>query len=1047
MMVPLGADGETDVVVRHRIGRRLGLACLAFLLLISCGSSNEGPAGGGTPALLVFEADDELDDYLVEALSAYLKTITGESPRVERLSAGTSTDVERLAESAGAGLVFVANAHRLANDIVEANRVAALEGQNFLLITKDVGNWANALGSQGATIVYSAGNDSLARQYAAYEYVRRFGVRFFHPEEEYVPNVPKGELRRLAALPTVVARRDASGQAQDEYTADFSSRSYSYHGAHPLEPLESFSDASHPIDEAKHVNEWMIKNRGNLMRGTMGGVASDENYSKRAAELETLRKFWGFPRSSGIRFHDQQQGGTGGVVDKNGSTPVKQQIEEFVAKRLEGVPDAYSFGMGFGPTEFTVTPDKETVDWLNWAGQAALAIKPDIQVLINIHITGSQPTENYDDLGCPGGINKDSRGDYYDLAFHTDSRFALKVHTVMFYPLEGPANVYNQKTFSHKLCLMQKASAAGRPIDYFPEGSWWLSFDNPIPVYLPIYIWSRGRDIELLKPLLKSRGTGTLKGHRMFNSGQEWGYWQQDYAVGLWHWNADVSFAEVLGEMFDPFCAAEELGKGCEARSEAVTVMTEYMAHQRKYFLNKEDYRGVAGGIFAYFSGEDPAEEIGAKTGLSFQLVRVAFSEVNRWSQIQLDHFKATDLAVLKKMEDDHAAWLGRLEALKSKIPSAGKTWLAEVIDGIEINLLRARQTHALYSAVIAYREAILAAGDDLEKGAAAGTLAAQADWERAVQTLSDAEVVIRRREGAYRYPAAQVYGGGVTPETAVPNGTTYPWRVHTKTHLLSYWKNRHEQVKGLLAGTTASPLEFSVSPVFAAADKALNFHWPQSEDISVTASLDGQPVAVGTESTDLGASAGYWPIDVDIEVNGASEKFAGGVVRSATIATTPMEGFSLSQPESSLAQNVLKTVFPALQWAWLAGEKPALVFSHLQGNGQARYSDVIHTEVIETQEGFSTSTLAFTLPITDPSTGSPVADMSLTNVVISGKSSLDSPLVMTGDIALSDLVAALVKMAGFEETGAVAMLSALLGFDPLDPPSTIAFSGSATLQ
>lgn len=1017
------------------------------LFLISCGASGPGPVGSGTPALIVFEDGDELDDYLVESLSGYLKTVTGEAPEVKRLGSGQSAGVDALAQEAGAGLVFVASAHRLASDVVDAQRVEELKDQNFLLVTQEVGQWTNALGSQGATVVYAAGNNALARQYAVYEYLRRFGVRFFHPEEEYVPRVPNGELRRLAARPTVLARLDAAGKASDEYTADFAKRSYSYHGAHPLEPLESFSDAAHPIDEAKHVNEWMIKNRGNLMRGSMRGISSEENYAKRVAELEALRIFWGFPRGGGIRFHNQQQGASNPIVDKTSATPAKQQIEEYVANQLEQIPDADSFGMGYGPTEFTVTPDKETVDWLNWAGQAALAAIPDIEVLINIHITGSQPTENYSDLGCPGGINEDGRGDYYDLAFHTDSRFALKIHTVMFYPLEGPANVYNQKTFAHKLCLMQKASEAGRPLDYFPEGSWWLSFDNPIPVYLPLYIWSRGRDVELLKPLLASRGTGTLKGHRLFNSGQEWGYWQQDYAVGLWHWNADVTFDDVLGELFDPLCAPQELGTGCDARTEAVALMTEYMAHQRKYFLNKKDYAGVAGGIFAYFSGEDPAEEIGAKTGLSFQLVRVAFSEVNRWTQVQLEHFKSSDLAVLADMEKAHLAWLARLEALESKIPAAGKSWLAEVIDGIEINLLRARQTHALYSAVVAYREAILAAGDDLEKGAEAGKIAAESSWQLAVTTLVDAETVIRRRESAYRYPASQEYGGGDTPETAVPNGTTYPWRVHTKTHLLSYWKNRHEQVKALLAGSSASPLEFSVSPVFGAAGKALTVHWPLSEAISVTASFDGKSLEEGAETIDLGAASGYWPIDVKVEVNGGTENFKGGVVRSSTIATTPMEGFTLSQPESALAQNVLKTVFPPLKWAWLDGDKPALVFSSLGGNGQAAYSDVIYAEVTESDTGFSTSSLAFSLPITDPSTGSPVADMSLTDVVVTGKSALDAPLLMTGNIALSDLVAALVKMAGFEESGAIAMLSALLGFDPLDPPSSVAFSGSASLQ
>lgn len=174
--------------------------------------------------------------------------------------------------------------------------------------------------------------------------------------------------------------------------------------------------------------------------------------------------------------------------------PPQQQIEDYVDAQLEAAgPDLAEFGIHFGPTEVTVTPDQQTVDWINWAGRRVLSRRPDLPVSINNHITGSQPTEHFGDLGCPTGTNESGYGDYYDLSFHTDPRLGVRVHTVMFYPLEGPAHVYNQKTFAHKLCLMERASAQGRPLVYFPEGSWWLSFDNPVPVYLPLYMWARLR--------------------------------------------------------------------------------------------------------------------------------------------------------------------------------------------------------------------------------------------------------------------------------------------------------------------------------------------------------------------------------------------------------------------------------------------------------------------------------------------------------------------------------------------------------------------------
>ena len=53
---------------------------------------------------------------------------------------------------------------------------------------------------------------------------------------------------------------------------------------------------------------------------------------------------------------------------------------------------------------------------------------------------------------------------------------------------------------------MQKASAAGRKLIWFPEGSWWLSYDNPIPVYLTLYIATRANTEKTFKEFLEDNG-------------------------------------------------------------------------------------------------------------------------------------------------------------------------------------------------------------------------------------------------------------------------------------------------------------------------------------------------------------------------------------------------------------------------------------------------------------------------------------------------------------------------------------------------------------
>jgi hypothetical protein len=783
-------------------------------------------------------------------------------------------------------------------------------------------------------------------------------------------------------------------------------------------------------------------------------VASKAAYDKRVKELESLRKVMGFPKTAGITLHNEQQGASA-AVDRSSSVPPKQQIEEYVTKQLANHPDAVEFGIHFGPTEFTVTPDKETVNWLNWAGQKALSLRPDIRVVISTHISGTQPTQHFDDMGCPPGTNPDGKSDYYDLSFHTDKKLAVKMHTVMFYPLEGPAFVYNQKTFAHKLCLMKKASEQGRELVYFPEGSWWLSFDNSIPVYLPLYMLTRKRDVELLKPLLQTHGKGGLFGHRMFTSGHEWGYWQQDYAVGLWHWNVDISLKAVLGDLFDPLCEAKDWKKGCAAKTEAINVMIELMNHQKKALLLQKDWKGLEGGLFPYLAGEDPADEIAAISGFEFRPVKVAFRLFLKWDSKQLKVFKESDLKALQEMDRLHKGWLDRLQAIKKDVPQAGVAWLDEVMDGIENNMLRARHTAALYSAVIAFREAQLRNEEARKKDPDAKLddpkQAAAAHWKVAEESLKQAEVVIRRREKQYRYPGEQVYGGGDTPDTQVPNGTTYPWRVHYKTHVLSYWTNRHQQVKDLLDGAGGSNNSLVLSPTIAAPGEPLTITWPPLKGLQASVTIGGTSVQTSDKRFDVGDKEGYWKVEGKLVLDGRDIQLAGGVVRAKIRAVSPPKSFSLTEPDSPLAKSVLNSLFPSILWAYVPGVKGGLAFApDLDNDGAADFSDVVFASIPDGKTTFSTLPVSFPMPVPDPATGQNALVVRATDVVFSGEAKegkLLTPIKMAGNLVIDDLVEALIKLAGFDRKGALQTLAGVLKFDVANPPQKRAFKGDMKLS
>lgn len=1002
--------------------RGLSRLSLALTLSALAGCSRAPHPEAAEVVLVAPEAADAATERTLGLLTGYFEQLTGEPPKVVRTQA---TGFDAIARAgAGSAVTLVLEAETLVPERFDAARMTALGDFGFALDVDDDDD------ASDGTVVLAAANTRLARQYAAYELLRRLGVRFYHPEEEYVPRVPHEQLGERARTPTALHRDGA------DYLADFYWRTWSFHLPHPLEHLESFSDGDFPIDEAERVNDWIVKNKGNRFRGPGRGIAGAEARQRRVDELEQLRQLLGFPRGTGIALHNIQQGGKPDI-DKSSPVPVKDQIDELVTALITAAPDLDYFGIHFGPTELTVTPDQETVQWIDWAGAKALELAPGAAVEINNHITGNQPSPNYDDLGCPPGTNADGRIDYYDLAFHTDPRLGISVHTVMFYPLEGPADVYGQKSFAHKLCLMQKAQEQGRITNYFPEGSWWLSFDNPIPVYLPLYIGTRGRDAQLLEPLLPRSG-GTMHGYRMFNSGQEWGYWQQDYAAGLWAWNADVTLEQALGELADPLCPPDAWPASCPARDEAIAVMTELIDHQEQLFLTALDYAGKPGGIYAYFAGEDDADVIAVATGIAFRPVRVAFEQLLKWSADDIAHFRGTDLAALSDSADAHAEWLARLQALTATVPEAGAPWLAEVIDGVAINELRARQTVHLYESVLAYREAQLAGEPDPK---ASGEPA----WQAAQEVLADAEAVIRRREAAYRYPAAQTHGGGLTPETRVDNGTTYGYRVHTKTHLLSYWHNRNDKARAILDGTAGGERAVvEMRESVAASGQPLDITWDALAGLGGALDI-GQLGQVDRSMTsfDLGAGEGYYPVSGNLVIDDKEIPIAGGLARAARIADSSSADLAVTSPPDPTAQGMIESVFPAIRWAFVGSgpESPALVFAtDRDGDGSVDFDDTTVSHLTLAGDAFTGAPVDFAVPVAVTDGGRPLY-VHLYDVTFSGTvdaAGFTAPVHLEGDMSVPDFAVALQELAAFDEPGAYALLSMILAFDPENPPATV---------
>jgi hypothetical protein len=106
--------------------------------------------------------------------------------------------------------------------------------------------------------------------------------------------------------------------------------------------------------------------------------------------------------------------------------------------------------------------------------------------------------------------------------------YTLAVHSVMCYGLRDTlAPVYRCRDFGHlRRTLLEEGRR--RPVWYYPESAYWVTFDNSVPVWLLSYLRSRWEDIRETAPI--------AEGHLTFSSGWDIGYWLFDWRIARWSW-------------------------------------------------------------------------------------------------------------------------------------------------------------------------------------------------------------------------------------------------------------------------------------------------------------------------------------------------------------------------------------------------------------------------------------------------------------------------------------------------------------------------------
>ncbi len=561
--------------------------------------------------------------------------------------------------------------------------------------------------ARGADAWVVHAGDLLGAQYGVSHVFELLGFRFRHPYDTYVPPVPAPG----PELATVLGRL---------YQPDKARRGLHLHTLHPIEALYALWTPEPGHLRARRIFDWIIKNRGNYLQWValddILDPARHDAWRADTAELLATAHRRGLQVGLGIQLFGQASLQRGFDLVDDLATPAAPQIAARLPLVTDGLDfDAYelSFGEFFGvePGSFVATVD-ETYRQLT-------ALRPQARLDTVIHV-GNAPDQRVD-----------YRGEnliYYFLVKFADPRIVPQVHTVMFYNLfEDAGGAYHHDEFDEHRAFLLDRLRTRRPVSYKPETGYWVAFDNSVPIYLPLYVRSRWLDLDQIAAAARAGGYPDLDDHILFSTGWEWGYWQQDVAALRSSYTLPARWSDPL---------AEQLAPDAAALTGSVIAVGEL---QHRALIEQR--------LAAYQASRDTLIDIGDDRGIIGAPDRIDVDEVGGLGA-DLPAFRATVVAPL-------AAYATQLDAIAAALPPASGPWADEIVDGIEINRVRARFVHALYEGV-ARAAAGEAGAEDALTTAAAAQLAAQRVVNRRHAALHDRD---RRLIEDHANPTFYQYG------------------------------------------------------------------------------------------------------------------------------------------------------------------------------------------------------------------------------------------------------------------------------------------------
>lgn len=617
-----------------------------------------------------------------------------------------------------------------------------------------------------------------AHGFAAYALLEELGFAFLHP---LAPTRP-ASLSRL--------REDLALKEKPRWHE----REIHLHTMHPLELTELLQgwgetgpdDAAgfeRMLSEWDSYLEWMLANRQNGVEWFLLYADSWKDFAESTTRAERLRELVN-------RTHDfQLRAGIDTPIvfaQQHAFTLLRDQGEladeiAEIHRRMD-----YVLGCGFdfvgiesGTSEFTSPDPQRMLDWMNAVTDYA-DTKYHVPVSIKVHASTGQTAEGFPDPSTGEPIN------FNFLPHYADPRLGVLPHTVQHYGLTDPAPTYGNTDFGYIRDFLRQETGT-RPVIWYPESAYWVSFDVDVPLFLPIYAERRLSDLRLIQADEIANRMGKpgakMDGQLLFSSGWEWGYWMNDVIAARAAWNPGsdtdndaAAFEKALAPVVRPF--------GEAANDVAAWIVESVDANER--LLIRGEVNGQPPAHIekrngqAYLQGWETWDDV---SDLSTDLpVTLPMTQPAKLGLVEMRNpahggpgYSAEIDPLLAAMETRFGQLADRADQLRARIPAHAKPLFDDLADAARMNALRAVQVRGLYQYVDGYFDT------DMEDRLP--------HLQRARTALDQAAVVVQGREAQYRVPASRIAAWRPNPTAYAFN---YLWTVHS---LFFFWRDEGKAV------------------------------------------------------------------------------------------------------------------------------------------------------------------------------------------------------------------------------------------------------------